>query len=66
MKNKQTKPKKYLIRKFIREIKRVKWPSNQTNVISLIKIFVFTLILAGFVIAITLLFTHIWTINSLN
>lgn len=40
--DKTKKPKKYRIKKFFRELKRVKWPSNRTNWISFWKVIIFT------------------------
>ncbi|ADE19543.1 preprotein translocase subunit SecE [Mycoplasma crocodyli] len=57
---KKERKKKYYFRKFVLDIKRVRWPSNKTNWSSLTKIIIFTLIVVGFVFAITTLFAYIW------
>ncbi|VEU75894.1 preprotein translocase subunit SecE [Mycoplasmopsis columboralis] len=64
--SKAKKPKRYWIRKFIKEIKRVKWPNSKTNVAAFIKILVFTLIITAFVFAVSFAFTHIWTSSGLS
>ncbi|WP_406614368.1 preprotein translocase subunit SecE [Mycoplasma corogypsi] len=50
---KPKKPKKYVIRKFVKEIKRVRWPSAQTNLSNFAQILVFTLLFTGFVFGVT-------------
>lgn len=40
--DKTKKPKKYRVKKFFRELKRVRWPSNRTNWISFWKVIIFT------------------------
>ncbi|WP_051616741.1 preprotein translocase subunit SecE [Mycoplasmopsis sturni] len=65
-KDKNPRKKRYYVRKFIKEIKRVKWPDSQKNVSSLLKIILFTLIIGGFVIALTYGFSHLWAIYGLS
>ncbi|WP_029513284.1 preprotein translocase subunit SecE [Mycoplasmopsis primatum] len=58
---KTEKKRKYLIRKFVKELKRVRWPSAKKSWWSFIQIIifsaVFTLIAIGFVTLVTLIFT---------
>ncbi|UUD36557.1 preprotein translocase subunit SecE [Mycoplasmopsis citelli] len=63
---KPVKPKRYWMRKIIKEIKRVKWPSNKNNVYSFIKILIFTLVIGAFVFIVSFAFTQIWTANHLT
>ncbi|UUM20076.1 MULTISPECIES: preprotein translocase subunit SecE [unclassified Mycoplasma] len=62
---KPPKHKRYFFRKIVKEIKRVKWPSNKTNVSSFIKILIFTLIIMAFVFLVSFVFTQIWASNNL-
>ncbi|EFF41595.1 preprotein translocase, SecE subunit [Mycoplasmopsis alligatoris A21JP2] len=59
-KTKKDKPKKYYLRKFFLDIKRVRWPSSKNNWSSMTKIIIFTLILVLFVFSVTTLFAYIW------
>ncbi len=58
---KEAKKKKFLVRKFVKELKRVKWPSSKKSWASFIQVIVFslifTLIVIGFVTLITFIFT---------
>ncbi|ENY69405.1 Hypothetical protein MBVG_4280 [Mycoplasmopsis bovigenitalium 51080] len=61
--DKTKKPKKYRIKKFFRELKRVRWPSNKTNWISFWKVIIFatlfTIIVVLFATCVGLLWSRI-------
>ncbi|UVD81961.1 preprotein translocase subunit SecE [Mycoplasma iguanae] len=58
---KKTKEKKYVLRNFILELKRVRWPSAKTSSSSFWKIIVFVLIFMGIFFVITLVASILWT-----
>ncbi|MCU9937114.1 preprotein translocase subunit SecE [Mycoplasmopsis felis] len=60
MKQKKPRKKRYWFRKFIKEMKRVRWPDTQTNLNNLIKIIIFTIIFTIFVSLLTFGFTKLW------
>lgn len=59
-KTKEPRKKRYWCRKFIKEMKRVRWPDTQTNLNNLIKIIIFTIIFTIFVSLLTFGFTKLW------
>ncbi|BBU47738.1 preprotein translocase subunit SecE [Mycoplasmopsis felis] len=59
-KTKEPRKKRYWFRKFIKEMKRVRWPDTQTNLNNLIKIIIFTIIFTIFVSLLTFGFTKLW------
>ncbi|WP_027120503.1 preprotein translocase subunit SecE [Mycoplasmopsis lipofaciens] len=62
MKNKKDKKqKKYLMRRFVKEIKRVRWPSSKKNWTSFFQIIFFALIFTIVVIIFATLVSLIWT-----
>ncbi|MBZ4195460.1 preprotein translocase subunit SecE [Mycoplasma tauri] len=58
---KQEKKKKYYVRKFIKELKRVRWPSAKKSWASFVQVIIFTiiftLIVIGFFTLVGLAFT---------
>ncbi|WP_029608593.1 preprotein translocase subunit SecE [Mycoplasma simbae] len=60
MANKEPKVKKYRVRRFFKELKRVRWPSNRENWISFIKVVAFTVIFTVVVVLFATFVTFIW------
>lgn len=60
------KEKKFIVRRFVKELKRVRWPSNRKNWVSFWQIVIFTLIFVLAVFALATLFTLLWTTLKLN
>ncbi|TNK87708.1 preprotein translocase subunit SecE [Mycoplasmopsis pullorum] len=58
--NQKPKVKKYYFRKFIKVIKRVRWPDSKKNISSMTQIIVFTLIFVLFVFVVSTIFTLLW------
>ncbi|MEE3928594.1 preprotein translocase subunit SecE [Mycoplasmopsis ciconiae] len=55
------KPKKYYLRKMIKEIKRVRWPDKKKNFSSMMQIIIFTVLFVIFAFFITTIFTEFWS-----
>lgn len=58
---KTKKPKKFLFRRFVKEMKRVRWPSVRKNWISFAQIVIFTLIFTLCAVLLGVLFSLILT-----
>ncbi|EIN14869.1 preprotein translocase, SecE subunit [Mycoplasmopsis agalactiae 14628] len=58
---KEAKKKKFLVRKFVKELKRVRWPASKKSWAAFVQVIVFsmifTLIVVGFVTLVTFIFT---------
>ncbi|QBF34406.1 preprotein translocase subunit SecE [Mycoplasmopsis phocirhinis] len=65
-KQKIQKKKKYKIKKFFRELKRVRWPSQKTNWISFSKVVGFTLLFTIIVVLFATLISLLWTRIGIN
>ncbi|MBU4690433.1 preprotein translocase subunit SecE [Mycoplasma sp. ES3157-GEN-MYC] len=64
--NKTKKVKKYRVRRFVKEMKRIRWPSQKTNWTSFLKVVIFTLLFTAVVVLFATLITLIWTKLGLN
>ncbi|MGY5139132.1 preprotein translocase subunit SecE [Mycoplasmopsis gallinarum] len=60
------KEKKFIVRRFVKELKRVRWSSNRKNWVSFWQIVIFTLIFVLAVFALATLFTLLWTTLKVN
>lgn len=60
------KEKKFIVRRFVKELKRVRWPSSRKNWVSFWQIVIFTLIFVLAVFALATLFTLLWTTLKVN
>ncbi|AIA29195.1 preprotein translocase subunit SecE [Mycoplasmopsis californica] len=59
--NKQpTKTKKYRVRRFFKELKRVRWPSNSHNWTSFFKVVVFTVVFTIIIVLFATLIGLLW------
>ncbi|WP_029512758.1 preprotein translocase subunit SecE [Mycoplasmopsis iners] len=54
------KPKKFLIRRFVKEIKRVRWPSSKKNWSSFFQVVIFSSIFVSVVLIIATVFSLMW------
>ncbi|ATO30892.1 preprotein translocase subunit SecE [Mycoplasmopsis bovirhinis] len=66
LKVKQKRQKKYWIRKFVKEIKRVRWPDFKTNKRNFIMTIVFAFLFTLFVSLVTYGLTELWAFLSLS
>lgn len=66
IKVKDKKPKRYWIRKLVKEIKRVRWPDFKTNKKNFIMTIVFAFLFTVFVSLVTYGLTELWSVLSLN
>ncbi|MBW0594820.1 preprotein translocase subunit SecE [Mycoplasmopsis anatis] len=57
---KKTRNKKYLLRKTIKEIKRVRWPDKSKNISSMTQIIIFSIVFMIFAFAVSIAFTYLW------
>lgn len=57
---KKTRTKKYLLRKTIKEIKRVRWPDKSKNISSMTQIIIFSIVFMIFAFAVSISFTYLW------
>lgn len=57
---KQAKKKKYLIRRFVKELKRVRWPSAKKTWVSFAQVIIFTIIFTLIVFGFTTLIFFIF------
>ncbi|UWV92219.1 preprotein translocase subunit SecE [Mycoplasmopsis cynos] len=64
--SKNKKPKKYWIRKVIKEIKRVRWPDFRTNKNNFLLTIVCAIIFTAFVSLVTYGFTQLWGVLDLK
>lgn len=62
----KNKVKKYRFRRFIKEMKRVRWPSQKTNWTSFLKIILFTAIFTIVVFTFATLITLLWSKMGVN
>ncbi|KUH47619.1 preprotein translocase subunit SecE [Mycoplasmopsis meleagridis] len=60
------KEKKFYFRKFIKEIKRVRWPSGRKNWVSFFQVIIFSAIFVAIVILIATLFSLLWGKTSVS
>ncbi|UUD35379.1 preprotein translocase subunit SecE [Mycoplasmopsis caviae] len=63
-KDKETKvkkPRKYLFRRFVKEMKRVRWPSSRKNWVSFVQIVIFAFIFTLCAVLLGVLFSLILT-----
>ncbi|MCS4536555.1 MULTISPECIES: preprotein translocase subunit SecE [unclassified Mycoplasma] len=65
-KPKVEKKKKFKFRRFVRELKRVRWPSQKTNWISFLKVIAFTLLFTLIVMLFATLISLLWTKIGIN
>ncbi|TQC51550.1 preprotein translocase subunit SecE [Mycoplasmopsis mucosicanis] len=61
MVKKEIKQKKYRVRRFFKELKRVRWPSQKTNWMSFVKVVIFTVIFTAIVMGFATLITLLWS-----
>ncbi|QSF13520.1 preprotein translocase subunit SecE [Mycoplasma sp. Mirounga ES2805-ORL] len=71
MKNKEKKVKqkrkrKYFFRRFVKEIKRVRWPSSKTNWLTFLKVVVFTAVFTIVVVLFTTLIAFMFQKMGIN
>lgn len=64
--NKKNKPKKYLIRHFVKEMKRVKWPTAKQNWVSFTQTIVFAVLVTLFIFGFTALITYFFKGIGIN
>ncbi|UUM19329.1 preprotein translocase subunit SecE [Mycoplasma sp. 1018B] len=66
LKNASKKEKKYFFRKWIKEIKRVRWPSKKTNWTSFLQVIIFSSLFVAFVVIVATVLTLIWNAVGFN
>ncbi|EIE40099.1 preprotein translocase subunit SecE [Mycoplasmopsis canis UF31] len=63
---KEKRPKKYWLRKVVKEIKRVRWPDFKTNKRNFLMTILFAFLFTVFVSLVTYGFTQLWTVLGLS
>ncbi|VEU78108.1 preprotein translocase subunit SecE [Mycoplasmopsis columbinasalis] len=63
---KEQRKKRYFFRRFVKEIKRVQWPTSKVNWTSFWQVVIFSVAFVIIVIALASMFTVIWTSASIN
>lgn len=63
---KKPRQKKYYFRRFVKEIKRVKWPSQRQNWISFFQIVIFTIVFTACVVFFATLIGWIFAKSKVN